>query len=163
MENAPLRTDSNVECDTDTPGCRVGEPCEELFLANSRVLRCLYIGAGFVSLVLGLLGLFVPVFPTSPFILLAAALFARGSERFYWWLLNNRYFGKQVRSWRNNEGLTIRMKLLIIAAIAGTLTFSTVIFVPYIPVKIILILIAIAVSIYIWKQPTKRSAGAEEG
>lgn len=132
------------------------EPADVVQLSPSRLLRRLYVAAGFFSLFIGLLGLLIPIFPTSPFLLLAATLFARGSERFYRWLLNNRYCGKQIRSWRNNEGLTIQMKMMVTVAIAGTLTFSTVFFVPYIPVKIIMILIAISISVYIWRQPTKR-------
>lgn len=134
------------------------EPADELYIANSRTMRCLYIGAGFVSLTLGIIGLLLPIFPTSPFLILAAAAFARGSERCYHWLLNNRYCGQTIRSWRNNEGLTIRAKSLITLAIIGSLAISTLFFVPFIPVKIILTLIGMAVTVYIWRQPTKRSA-----
>ncbi len=139
------------------------EPADVVQLSPSRLLRRLYVAAGFFSLFIGLLGLLIPIFPTSPFLLLAAALFARGSERFYRWLLNNRYCGKQIRSWRNNEGLTIATKSLVTSTIAGPLVFSALVFVPFIPVKITLILIAISISVYIWMQPTKRGAGAEEG
>lgn len=159
MTNAPLMEPHGQ---AGARGKGATEPCEELHLSRSRVLRRIYVAAGFIALAVGLIGLLLPVFPTSPFVLLAAALFARGSERFYRWLLNNPYCGQQIRSWRNNEGLTIRMKLLITLAIAGTMTISTVVFVPYMPVKLILFLIAIAVSVYIWKQPTKRAAGAEQ-
>ena len=159
MTNAPL---TEQQGQARARGKGVTEPCDELHLSRSRVLRRVYVALGFVSLVVGLIGLLLPIFPTSPFVLLAAPLFGRGSERFYRWLLNNPYCGQQIRSWRNNEGLTIRMKLLITLAIAGTMTLSTVFFVPYVPVKLILFLIAIAVSVYIWRQPTKRAAGAEQ-
>jgi uncharacterized protein len=136
---------------------------DELRLARSRIARRLYVGAGFVALGLGLIGLLLPVFPTSPFLLLAAACFSRGSERFYRWLLSNRYCGKQIRSWRNNEGISIRTKVVIITMLAVTISVSAIFVVPYIPVKIIMVLIAIAVSVYIWRQPTKCRAGAQQG
>ena len=61
--------------------------------------------AGFGCLVLGVLGLLLPVLPATPFLLLAAACFVRASVRFYNWLLNHRLFGPSVREWRNHRRL----------------------------------------------------------
>ena len=95
-----------------------------------RALRAAYLAAGFVFLGLGVLGVVLPVLPTTPFVLLAAACFARSSERFYRWLLEHRTFGPLVREWRQHRSIPYRVKLLAIAMMASTLAVSIVFFVP---------------------------------
>lgn len=67
---------------------------------------------GAVSLVLGVLGMFLPVLPTTPFVLLTAALWANASPRFHAWLLDSRYFGKIVRNWEEKRAIPRRAKYL---------------------------------------------------
>jgi hypothetical protein len=95
-----------------------------------RALRAAYLAAGFGFLALGVLGAIVPVLPTTPFVLLAAACFARSSDRFYQWLLDHRYFGPLVREWRQHRSIPYRTKVFAIAMMAATLTVSIVFFVP---------------------------------
>jgi hypothetical protein len=95
-----------------------------------RALRAAWLAAGFFFLGLGVLGVMLPVLPTTPFVLLAAACFARSSDRFYRWLLHHRTFGPLVREWRQYRSIPYRTKLLAIAMMAGTLTVSIVFFVP---------------------------------
>jgi hypothetical protein len=97
---------------------------------DSRALRLMFLGLGFGFVALGILGAFLPVLPTTPFMLLAAACFARASARFYTWLLNNRTFGPLVVEWRRHRSIPYRTKLWAIALMAGTLTVSIVFFVP---------------------------------
>jgi hypothetical protein len=63
---------------------------------------------------LGILGIFLPLLPTTPFLLLAAACYARSSERFYNWLLNNRWFGHYIRNYLEGKGVPLRVKVLSI-------------------------------------------------
>ncbi len=79
--------------------------------------RIILISVGFLCVALGALGLLLPVMPTTPFLLLAAACFARSSPRFYDWLLNLRLFGTLIRNWQQTRSIPIRAKLLAIAAI----------------------------------------------
>ena len=97
---------------------------------DSRALRLMFLRLGFGFVALGILGAFLPVLPTTPFMLLAAACFARASARFYNWLLNNRTFGPLVVEWRRHRSIPYRTKLWAIALMAGTLTVSIVFFVP---------------------------------
>jgi hypothetical protein len=70
-----------------------------------RWTRAFWIGAGAVCLLLGVVGLLLPLLPTTPFVLLAAGCFARGSERCERWLLEHPYFGPKVRDWRENRAV----------------------------------------------------------
>ena len=70
---------------------------------DSRMVRILYLTLGIASLVLAVLGVVLPVLPTTPFILLAAACFARSSERFHDRLLSNRFAGPIIREWREHR------------------------------------------------------------
>ncbi len=81
---------------------------------------------GCVSLLLGLVGIFVPVLPTTPFLLLAAALFVRSSGRLYDWLLSNRLLGAYIRNYRERGGMTLRQKACAIALMWAMIALSAV-------------------------------------
>ncbi|MGH8669080.1 MAG: YbaN family protein [Burkholderiales bacterium] len=94
-----------------------------------QALRAAYLAAGFVSLGVAMAGLVLPVLPATPFLLLAAACFARSSPRFYGWLVNHRSFGPLVREWREHGAIPWRTKLFAIALMSLTLAASIVFFV----------------------------------
>ena len=71
---------------------------------------------GLAALGVGIVGIFIPLLPTTPLVLLSAYLFARSSPRYHQWIRNNKYFGKTVRSWEAGEGLTVREKRRMIIA-----------------------------------------------
>lgn len=75
----------------------------------------LFIFLGAVSLLLGLVGILVPVLPTTPFVLLAAALFIRSSDRLYGWLVSSRLFGGRIKKFREQGGMTMKEKASAIA------------------------------------------------
>lgn len=79
-------------------------------LHRSRVVRWLLWLAGSVALVLGLIGVVLPGLPTTPFILLAAACYAKASPRLHGWVLNHRFLGPMVRDWETHRSLTRRSK-----------------------------------------------------
>lgn len=64
-------------------------------------MKILFFGLGLTALVLGVLGIFLPILPTTPFILLSAFCFAQSSERFYHWLTQHRYFGPMIADWQH--------------------------------------------------------------
>jgi uncharacterized protein len=90
--------------------------------------RRLLIGAGTLSTGLGIIGVFVPILPTTPFLLLAAACYMRSSERFYQWLENHRIFGAYVRNYIEGRGMPVKIKiftiLLLWLAIGLSITFA---------------------------------------
>lgn len=80
--------------------------------ARVRLKRALLVGAGLLSLLLGLLGAVLPGLPTTPFVLLAAACFAKASPRLHRWLVQHRWLGPMVRDWEANHSLPLRIKWL---------------------------------------------------
>ena len=73
--------------------------------------RFFLISAGTLSLMLGVIGIFIPGLPTTPFILLAAALYARSSDRLHEKLIKNRFVGVYISQWQKNQGLTVKSKI----------------------------------------------------
>jgi hypothetical protein len=118
----------------------------------------LLVGAGVASVGLGILGIFVPVLPTTPFLLLAAACFVRSSDRLYRWLLGNRLFGKYIRRYREGAGVPLTSKAVTVALLWATLAASAFLAVP--PrlwwARLLLLLVGIGVTIHVARIPTAR-------
>ena len=89
-----------------------------------RLASGLLVSCGTLCVALGVLGMFVPVLPTTPFLLLAAICYARSSERFYQWLLRNRWFGEYLRNYRAGRGIPLREKLLTLITLWLTIGFT---------------------------------------
>jgi len=109
----------------------------------------LLVAAGFFFFGLGAAGIFIPLLPTTPFLLLAAACFARSSERFYRWLLGNRWFGAYVRNYRGGRGIPAKVKIFSVALLWVAILLSAVFAVSNFIVRIILVGIAAAVTVHI--------------
>jgi uncharacterized membrane protein YbaN (DUF454 family) len=112
-------------------------------------LRILLVIAGTVCVGLGIVGIFVPVLPTTPFLLLAAACYARSSKRFHSWLLNNKWFGSYIRNYLERKGITLRAKIITLSLLWITIGVSITFAVETLALKLILGIIAIGVSIHI--------------
>ncbi len=127
-----------------------------LCLHDSPLVRALYLGAGFLALLLGALGAFLPVLPTTPFVLLAAACFARGSEYFHRKLLENRIAGPIIREWCIYRSIPRRAKRW--AYLLMTLSFSSsILIVPELWQKIMLVMIGSILAFYIWRVPVRET------
>jgi hypothetical protein len=138
--------------DTQSSADRTTEP--RALHHSSRHIRLLLIVIGTVSLVTGIIGIILPLLPTTPFLLLAAACYARSSERFYNGLLANRWFGPPIRQWR--EKRTVSPKSKRNAVIIVLLSFiPTILFVVEITLaRIVLSLMAIGLITIILSLPS---------
>ncbi|MEJ6703195.1 MAG: YbaN family protein [Pseudomonadales bacterium] len=85
-------------------------------LKESLLKRRVYLAFGFIALALGIIGIPMPVLPTTPFLLLSAWCFARSSERWHQWLLANETFGPIIASWEKNRCISIRTKIMAISS-----------------------------------------------
>ncbi|MFC1875144.1 YbaN family protein [Chloroflexota bacterium] len=112
-------------------------------------LRALLIIVGTIFVGLGIVGIFIPILPTTPFLLLAAACYSKGSQRFYHWLLSNRWFGAYIDNYRQKRGMPLKVKIVTVALLWLTIGVSVAFAVQSLAVKIILVLIAVGVSIHI--------------
>ena len=116
------------------------------------------LAAGVASLALGFVGVVVPILPTTPFLLLAAACFLRSSERMLNWLLNNRWCGSYLRNYREGKGIPLKTKILAISVLWITIGYSSFFIVhDFLIAQVAMIAIAAAVSIHLIKTPTYRS------
>jgi len=116
---------------------------------RTTVKRRLLIAAGTLSTGLGIIGIFVPILPTTPFLLLAAACYMRSSARFYQWLTNNRIFGAYVRNYIEGRGMPVRMKLFTILLLWLTIGLTIAFGVQNTIIRIVLVCIAIGVTVHI--------------
>ena len=89
------------------------------------VWKYVLFAVGSVSLVMGVIGMFVPMWPTTPFILLAAACFVRSSDRLYRWLLGHRHLGRYVRDFVSGEGIPRRAKFAALTLMWVTTLISS--------------------------------------
>lgn len=122
---------------------------------GSPLVRVACIGAGTLFLVLGIIGIFLPLLPTTPFVLLAAACYARGSRRFYDWLLANRTFGPMIFEWRRHRSIPYRTKITSIALMVATLGVSIVFFVESLQIKLLLTLMGLALAVWMYRIPSR--------
>jgi uncharacterized protein len=117
-------------------------------MRSSRITRMLLTSLGTVSLGVGIIGIFLPLIPTTPFLLLSAACYARSSNRFYTWLLTNKLFGSYITDYREGRGIPRKAKLVTLAILWLTISLSW-LSLDSIWVHLVLITVAIGVTIHI--------------
>jgi hypothetical protein len=124
----------------------------------SSLKKVMFIVAGTISLGLGAVGVFLPILPTTPFLLLSAACYYKGSERIHRWLLSNKLFGSYIRNYKEGKGISQTGKFLALFMLWITICFSAFYMVRNLPIQIVLFAIAIAVTIHVITLPTFRKA-----
>ncbi len=115
-------------------------------------MRTTYLLIGHASMALGFIGIFVPLLPTTPFVLLAAACYSRGSERFHTWLHEHPRFGPMITAWRENGAIGFRSKIVATVMVAASVTYSTIRLDA--PWSVLAVLIGGAVLTFLLSRPT---------
>jgi len=110
--------------------------------------------AGTICVTLGVVGIILPLVPTTPFLLLAAYCYARSSERLLQWLLANRWFGEHIRNYREGRGMTRRHKVLAMAVLWVSIGSSAALIAHAWWVRAILVSAAAGVTVYLLRLGT---------
>jgi hypothetical protein len=118
-------------------------------------VRAFFLAAGTLALVLGLIGIFLPLLPTTPFVLLAAACYARGSRRFYDWLLAQRTFGPLIHEWQRHRSIPYRTKITAVALMSLTLGISIVFFVQPLWLQGLLAAMGVGLAVRLYRMPSR--------
>lgn len=125
----------------------------EPFETRNPLLRYCLLTIGWLSVALGVLGIFLPLLPTTPFLLLAAACFMRSSKRFYLWLVEHPRLGPWIRDYLAGEGIPRKAKIYAISLMWVSIGISCAL-VPLIWARLFMLTSAVLVSLYILKQKT---------
>jgi uncharacterized membrane protein YbaN (DUF454 family) len=127
----------------------------ETNISQRPIVRWTLLFAGTVFVGIGILGIFLPLLPTTVFFLIAAWCYARSSQRLYDWLHHNKVFGKYIKNYRMGHGITLSGKITTIVVLWGGILYS--IFVTDIQyVRLILAAIAVGVTVHVSVIPTHK-------
>lgn len=108
----------------------------------NKIKRCVYIAIGVIAFALGAIGAFLPILPTTPFLLLASFCFARGSEKFNIWFSNTKLYKNHLDSFVRERAMTLKQKICLLAFADFMMAFPLIILDNF---KVKLILIALIV------------------
>ncbi len=108
---------------------------------------------GWLFLLLGIVGIPLPLLPTTPFLLLAAFFFSRSSPRLHRWLRAHRLFGPIIRDWEEHKRISLRAKISATLAIVLLFAISLLVAKLALALDIMLVLVAVGVLVFIWTRP----------
>jgi uncharacterized protein len=126
-----------------------------------KITMGIWFTVGMICLVLGAIGIVLPILPTTPFLLASAACFCKSSPRMYNWLLSNKMFGEYIKNYREGKGIPLKTKITALTILWATIVFSTIFLLNRIlpiqlvlPMQLIMVSVAIGVSTHILRLPT---------
>jgi uncharacterized protein len=123
-------------------------------LKKQRIVRVLLMIAGTICLALGAIGIFLPILPATPFLLLAAACYMRSSERLHKWLIHNRWFGRYIKNYQEGRGIPLKTKVIALSALWIAIAYSAFFVVDeFLFAQIGLLLIATGVTVHLVRLP----------
>jgi uncharacterized membrane protein YbaN (DUF454 family) len=118
---------------------------------TQKLKKAILVILGTFFLLLGIIGIILPVLPTTPFLILAAACYLRGSDRMYQWMMNNRYFGDLIRNYMERRGIKPRQKAYAIFMLWFLISITLVYFIQQFYLRLILVIVAAAVTVHLLK------------
>ena len=113
------------------------------------IRKAILIFVGTVCVALGVLGMFLPLLPTTVFLLMAAYCYSKSSERFHSWLLTNRWCGAYISNYKSGRGISIRQKISTISILWLSIGFSIWIMSAGFWLSLLLIAIAVGVTLHL--------------
>ena len=128
---------------------------------GNKVIRILWLVLGLVCVGLGTIGIVLPILPTTPFLLAAAACFCKSSTRLYNWLIGNKWFGEYIRNYKEGKGIPMKTKIIALTVLWATIGVSNIFILSQLlpsslvlPMQLIMLAIATGVSVHILRLPT---------
>ncbi len=130
-----------------------------MFPDNMRceAVKILYVILGSVALALGVIGMFLPLLPTTPFLLLAAALYFRGSPELYDWLISQKHLGQYIRNFREHRAIPLRAKIISVILLWTTLLYCIICVTDALWLRIVLACVLVGVTVHILSFKTLRA------
>lgn len=128
-------------------------------MRSSKFKKLVLIAIGIIALILAIIGIIIPLLPTTPFLLLSAACFLKGSDRMYQWLIKHKHFGNYIRNFREHKAIPLKTKVVAVSLLWVTILFSIIFIVQGTYLRILLAAIAIAVSVHILQFKTLNPNG----
>jgi hypothetical protein len=128
-------------------------------MKKSQIKKKILVLIGMLSLLLGIVGIVIPLLPTTPFLLLSTACFIRSSERLYLWLINHKWFGEYIRNYREHKAIPLSTKIIAISFLWLSMLYSIFFIVDSIYLHLLLAVIAITVSVHILHFKTLTRSG----
>lgn len=135
----------------------------EMRRADALLPRLVFAGLGAAFLALGVAGIFLPLLPTTPFLLLSAACFARASRRLHHWLLNHNVLGPVVLEWREHRAIPWRAKRAGLLLMAASMTASIVFFLSDWRARLALAVFGVVLGMILWRIPSRDAPGVQGG
>jgi hypothetical protein len=130
----------------------VGFLSQQIDLSNANMIKkILFIVTGFIALMLGFLGIFLPLLPTTPFLLLSAACFLRSSTKLYFWITHHKVFGKYIVYYQMYRAVSKKSKFFTILFLWLTISTTLLFFTHFMWLKLLLVFIAISITIHVWR------------
>lgn len=120
----------------------------------NRIIRFALIFIGSISVVFGVLGIFLPLLPTTPFLLLGAACYLKTSKKLYNWLINHKWLGRYIKSYYEGKGIPLLTKIWAVSLLWISIGYSAFFIIDKPMLRVILILIASSVTYHILTQNT---------
>lgn len=117
-------------------------------------LSWIYIGLGWIAFALGAIGAFLPILPTTPFMILAAYFFSRGSDKLHAWLLARPFIGSGIRDWEEHRMIRKRPKIIASLLIVGLFSYTLIFVSVPIWIKVTVALIGVSVLTFILTRPS---------
>ena len=112
----------------------------------ARLKKIAFIICGSIAIGLGILGILLPLLPTTPFLLLGAACYLRSSNKLYQWLINNKWLGSYIKNYYEGNGITLKTKIVSISLLWMSISYTALFLIEILLVKILLLFIAIGVT-----------------
>ena len=121
---------------------------------KSDLLRWILICIGWISIAGGVIGIFLPLVPTVPFLLLAAVCFSRSSEKFHGWLVDHKHLGPLLRDFLTGGGIPLRAKVVTLGMVWVSVPATAFLLVHILWVRMLLLAIATGITLYLLSLPT---------